>query len=462
MIKKFNQYNESLLDKLEGPSERDALKENPTKVLLHAYDNNDLDLFRLALEHGANIEKKYSSKKFNNATLLYYVTYEGKEEMVKLLIEYGANIEKDTYVGLLAEYGSIDLIKYVLDRISLTYEQYKKILSSLFYVDDKKKEQLVDLINHYIYKNVTKDVSKPWKPYIGVHDKPINRFVKDYLDNMDESLLTKLEGPSEKELSDYLLTLDPEKALLKSIKIEYKDGIIDSLKRIEGDLDITLKYLKKMFEILDIDKNLKEINKIIKDIDLLYEYSYTFLFKDGLIYCYDKINKKDMYILEDVVFNGEDNAHNEDYERKKGDLFDCINILIDNGLDLKTISVQDLYFILDETNINKLENIFLDNMSSEQINEMLEIVTYEESQHHSLFSKILNKNPNQKSKNNALKKVSQYADDISDNNIYFYVSKLLENGAEPTLKLLKDVSKLKEGNRDNLKVYNLFKKYFDI
>ena len=464
MIKQFNQYNESLLNKLEGPSEKDALKENPTKVLLHAYDIDDLNLFRLALENGANTEKKYSSKQISNATLLHYATYEGKEEIVKLLIEYGAFIEKNTYIGLLAEYGSIDLIKYVLDRINLTYEQYKTMTRAAFYVDDKKKEQLGDLINHYIRKNVTKDVSKPWKPYVGVHNQPIDRFTKNYLDNVDESLLNKLEGPSEKDFADYLLTLEPEKALLRSIDVKHEKSIINSLKRIDGELDIELKYFRKLFEVLNIDKNLKEINKLIKDIDLLYEYSYTYLFKDGLVYCYDKVNKKDISILEDIVFNGEDYIWivNSDYKREDENLVDCINTLIDNGLNLKIISAHDLYFILQESQIKKLENLFIENMTIEQISDMLVFDTSQESANASLFIKLLEKNPSQSSKDKSLKNLTQYVEDISDNNIYFFVSKLLENGAKPSDKTLKKISNLNNGDKDDLKVYNLFKKYFDI
>ena len=74
----------------------------------------------------------------SNATLLHYATYEGKEEIVKLLIEYGAFIEKDIYVELLVKHGSIELIKYILNRIKLTYEQYKNILRTALFVDDKK------------------------------------------------------------------------------------------------------------------------------------------------------------------------------------------------------------------------------------------------------------------------------------------------------------------------------------
>lgn len=280
----------------------------------------------------------------------------------------------------------------------------------------------------------------------------------------NESLLNKLEGPSEKDFTDYLLTLEPEKALLRSIDVKHEKSIINSLKRIDGELDIELKYFRKLFEVLNIDKNLKEINKIIKDIDLLYEYSYTYLFKDGLVYCYDKVNKKDIYILEDIVFNGEDYIWVEDgdYKREDENLVDCINTLIDNGLNLKTISVHDLCFILYESQIKKLEKLFIENMTIEQISDMLVFDTSQESANASLFIKLLEKKPSQSSKDKSLKNLTQYVEDISDNKIYFFVSKLLENGAKPSDKTLKKISNLKNGDKDDLKVYNLFKKYFDI
>lgn len=185
MITKFNIYNESLLNKLEGPSKKDALEKNPTSVLIQAINNDDIELFRLALEYGADTNKSYhtNNTQWINIKIITYVIEKGKEDFAKLLIDYGVNIRGNQTLQTIGEYASLDLIKYILDRIILTYEEYNNIIRfNRIRENEKEKGEVLSLINSYIQKNVTKDVSKPWKPYVGVHDQPINKFVKKYFD----------------------------------------------------------------------------------------------------------------------------------------------------------------------------------------------------------------------------------------------------------------------------------------
>ena len=126
MISKFNQYNESVLNKLEGPVEKDVLKTNPTEVLIYAYNNDNLELFRLALEHGADINKKYSNKDLKYYTLLWFSIKANKNDYSKLLIDFGASVDKIAL--FLGRYGSYDIIKYILEKFKFTYEEYRDVL----------------------------------------------------------------------------------------------------------------------------------------------------------------------------------------------------------------------------------------------------------------------------------------------------------------------------------------------
>jgi len=211
MIKKYNQYlKEGVLQSLKGPSELKALKTNPTSVLEQSFFSNDIEMFRKALEYGADTEKTYNGNKFKDKTLVCFAIRNKCFEYVKLLVDFGANIKNETFLQLLGEYGDLDTIKHILDKVILTYEQYSLIIRFTMLRSENKerqreRERIVILINKYILDNVTKDVSKPWRPYKGVHgqsNKWVDKWYEENKDSLDEGLLDKMVGPTRKEIFD--------------------------------------------------------------------------------------------------------------------------------------------------------------------------------------------------------------------------------------------------------------------
>lgn len=119
MIKSFKDYiKESLLDKLKGVSEEDALKNNPTSVLKYAFNIDDMNLFKNALEHGADIN-------FNDGFLLKYNSSKGNLDKVIFLIENGADPNFSQYISYVpivgaARNGHAEIVKYLLDNGACT------------------------------------------------------------------------------------------------------------------------------------------------------------------------------------------------------------------------------------------------------------------------------------------------------------------------------------------------------
>lgn len=119
MIKSFKDYiKESLIDKLKGVSEEDALKINPTKVLVYAFNNKNNELFNKAIEMGADIN-------YGDGFLLKYNSTKGNLENVKFLVENGADPNFSQYISDVpivgaARNGHAEIVKYLLDNGACT------------------------------------------------------------------------------------------------------------------------------------------------------------------------------------------------------------------------------------------------------------------------------------------------------------------------------------------------------
>lgn len=128
MIKSFKDYiKESLIDYFNGVDIKDALKNNPTSVLKHAFNIDDMNLFKNALEHGADIN-------FNDGFLLKYNSSKGNLDKVIFLIENGADPNFSQYVSdsaiiYAARNGNAKIVKYLLDNGACTdvYERDLKM-----------------------------------------------------------------------------------------------------------------------------------------------------------------------------------------------------------------------------------------------------------------------------------------------------------------------------------------------
>lgn len=98
-MKNYKQFNESIRDLLVGPSEEEALKSNPTKVLIQAIEENDLELSKSAIEYGADVNYSGYENILHKACFRSY-------ELVKLLLDNG--IDYDFYSLYITYLFSID------------------------------------------------------------------------------------------------------------------------------------------------------------------------------------------------------------------------------------------------------------------------------------------------------------------------------------------------------------------
>lgn len=155
MIKKYNEYiNESLLDKLSGPSEDELLdkyKNNPIELLKKSIKNKSVEGIELALNMGANETEIIAPDRCD-----MYAILGDKKELLKLLnTMYDSAYLKNQLVDNLIKY---KLIEELIDEINedetllafaikTTYvrnkEEIREILFDLFKLDKKLVEDII-------------------------------------------------------------------------------------------------------------------------------------------------------------------------------------------------------------------------------------------------------------------------------------------------------------------------------
>ena len=91
MIFNFEQFNESLLNKLEGPSKEEVLNNiTPDELLYKSCTKGDYENAKFALENGADVHYLKD----------ICIRMSSKYEIIKLLIEYGADVQAGYNVAL--------------------------------------------------------------------------------------------------------------------------------------------------------------------------------------------------------------------------------------------------------------------------------------------------------------------------------------------------------------------------
>ncbi len=128
MIKKYTEYiNESLLNKLEGPSNEEIIehffKNNLNSGLIKSCVENFLPGVKYAMKIGVNID-------YNEGEPLRCAIFHGHNDLVKFLLENGSDLHlRDDKAISSAILWNSDILKYFLENyeIDIHKENYYKI-----------------------------------------------------------------------------------------------------------------------------------------------------------------------------------------------------------------------------------------------------------------------------------------------------------------------------------------------
>lgn len=152
MIKKYNLYKESLLNKMVGPSDEEILnlyKDDPNALLSVGLYYNNNDIIFNAIKQGVDVLKR---NKLLGTVPLRYIISRKEFELIDLLIENDADFSPDNYralVFLLIEC-PIECVEKILNYIEKKYG--KKPLKSL-----KDDDIIYNMIQYYISGYMTPD-----------------------------------------------------------------------------------------------------------------------------------------------------------------------------------------------------------------------------------------------------------------------------------------------------------------
>ena len=152
MIKKYKIFKESLLNKLEGPSEDEVinnLSKNPNKLLLFSCEEGLLEYVKKSLENGADIHYKKDSA-------VKIVAQDGNLEILKYLISKGANfrVDSDTPMEYAAFGGHLDIIKYLVEMGVKIYFNSSKALDAAI------RNGHLDVVKYLVEKGINVRIHK--------------------------------------------------------------------------------------------------------------------------------------------------------------------------------------------------------------------------------------------------------------------------------------------------------------
>ena len=165
-MKKFNQFNESVLDKLQGPNIEEMLKQfkqmNPTDALFKCVHKNTgfLQGVKQALEDGADINAR---DKALELTPLEYALNNNQIEIAVYLLDNGAKIDKnysDFFLNKIVVHSDLETLLYILKKTE-------------FILDISKAKQLLDFSDSYNKPYITNFLEK----YI----IDVERLIKNYI-----------------------------------------------------------------------------------------------------------------------------------------------------------------------------------------------------------------------------------------------------------------------------------------
>ena len=313
----------------------------PDIVLQYASEINNKDILIYAIQHGADVT-------VNSNTTLERAVKRRQFPIIKLLIQYGADVKswKFTLIRDIMMYSPLDLIEYILDKVTFSYEQYNEIIR--FSRVNPEFEKIVELINNAITKNVDYDVSKPWKPYRSVYGEQhdsiyVRQWYKDHPE-LDESIKHLLVGPTKEEVGkllkdkflsneigideyierckEYGLDEPSKEEKQDYYKREYKRGFI-SYKELTDEFNV---YNWKITDddFLELSKNILPVN--------LFDRSL----KNGISIGMEYAIKKDPDVLKRFNLN----QSNDHFLRRfvESSNYGCVEFLLKHGANVNVLN----------------------------------------------------------------------------------------------------------------------------
>lgn len=364
MIKNYKIFTESLLSKLEGPSEEEIFNNfkdlTPDDMLYKSIDIGFSKGIKKAINFGVNID-------FNEAFCLSAES--GHLDLVKFFHEKGAEVTNDDNYALKysAENGHLDVVKYLIEHgadvhanndYALRWSANNGYLDVVKYLVENGADIHVNsdvpLLNavinghldvvKYLVENGSKITHKILRHAENNEFTDIVNYFNQQLDNgsIKESLLDKLEGPSEEEVIKNI----ENKYLEDQIKIFVENGYIKGILKIKKMFDKNylndeiegfknFKHLLKhtSFNTMDII-NYPNVLELLDKEDVFNIYSIDHMIeeciltskKESLDYLLKKYNK---YAKE--RFSNEKNKIYLINPMLRKD-FDIIEILLNNGI----------------------------------------------------------------------------------------------------------------------------------
>lgn len=317
MLKKYNEYiNESLLNRLEGPTQQEIIenfKNNPDKLLRYSIDNEYLEGVELALENGAN-------PNVDNYSLFLY-NRKDKEKIIDLLFEYSNiprsenDLTKILFNNIEPEYSNSDgVVKYKNEYGVLFYftvfgsDNYLEIPNNVYYlffnVYNKSKQEIHTLFEHHFNLpnfNIHISISSSFK---------IEKLLYDNLKGLNESLLNHLNGPNEDDVFNHFKN----------------SGNYDKLMRYSIET-FFIKGIKYVIDEIGINPN-KYSFEILKQFDLYTKEMY----ESGIIkYLLEKgldISKSSYKIFRICCYYG---------------YYDLVKTLLEKGAPAMVLNNQPIY-----------------------------------------------------------------------------------------------------------------------
>lgn len=350
------------------------------------YKSSDLRLINyLLIDGNKNIfkhlylnkyKKSYESLSDTNLSEYRYpyerilIIVESKDDLLKLMemfkniFDININVE-DNFADRIKTH----LVLYVDDFYDIVEKKRNNIefyeLFSVFTTDEITVEQLIERINKRIdfgynekkYYN-EKDIVYPYDykkiKNLLVGKASFQSIYKKEIEKSYESLLSKLEGPSEEEVLKYLSSLDEKNRLIVYIKINH----IEEIKKLLNNYSFTKKDLEYIISSLDISPEALKllIDYILKNFT---NFSFEHIF-NILLFEEDQLDNIKYLILK---------KQRLDYN------FDYISYMFKNACNIGGEKYLDfIKFLINNTNINdELINIGI-NIAKKKNNK--EIINY--------------------------------------------------------------------------------------